>query len=54
MQMNILNPVPFCPICLSGSLEEDWNVYERTMDGRQVMAIAHMTLEHIFVTHLNW
>jgi hypothetical protein len=25
-----------------------------TMAGRQVMAKAHMTPEHIFVTHLNW
>jgi len=31
MQMNI--PATFGPICFSGSLEEDWNVYGR-MDGR--------------------
>jgi len=43
MQMNI--PVTFGPICFSGSLEKDWNVYGRTTDdGRQVMAIAHLTL----------
>jgi hypothetical protein len=28
MQMNI--PTMFGPICFSDSLEEDWNVYERT------------------------
>jgi hypothetical protein len=28
MQINI--PAMFGPICFSGSLEEDWNVYERT------------------------
>jgi hypothetical protein len=42
MQMNI--PAMLGPICFSGSLEEDWNVYGRTNDGRQVMAIAHLTL----------
>ena len=31
MQMNI--PATFGPICFSGSLEEDWNVYER-MDAK--------------------
>ena len=41
MQVNI--PATFGPICFNGSLEEDWNVYRRTTDGRQVMAIAHMT-----------
>jgi len=41
MQMNI--PAMFGPICFSGSLEEDWNVYGRTTDGRQVIAIAHLT-----------
>jgi len=33
MQMNI--PATFGPICFSGSLEEDWNVYGRT-DGRRM------------------
>jgi len=33
MQMNI--PATFGPICFSGSLEEDWNVYGRTADGRR-------------------
>ena len=43
MQMNI--PATFDPICFSGSIEEDWNVYGQTTDdGRQVMAIDHMTL----------
>jgi hypothetical protein len=28
MQMNI--PATFGPICFSGSLEEDWNVYGQT------------------------
>jgi hypothetical protein len=28
MQMNI--PATFGPICFSGSLEEDWNVYGKT------------------------
>jgi hypothetical protein len=38
MQMNI--PASFGPICFSGSLEEDWNVYGRTTsDGN-----THMTL----------
>jgi hypothetical protein len=32
MQMNI--PATFGPISFSGSLEEDWNVYGRTTDGR--------------------
>jgi len=32
MQMNI--PATFGPICFSGSLEEDWNVYGRTTDVR--------------------
>jgi hypothetical protein len=40
--MNI--PATFDPICFSGSLEEDWNVYGRTDNGCQVMAIAHLTL----------
>jgi len=31
MQMNI--PATFGPICFSGSLEEDWNVYRQTTDG---------------------
>jgi hypothetical protein len=30
MQMNI--PATNGPICFSGSLEEDWNVYGRTTD----------------------
>jgi hypothetical protein len=40
MQMNI--PATFGPICFSGSLEEDWNVYGRMDDRRQVMAIAQL------------
>jgi hypothetical protein len=43
--MNI--PARFDPICFSGSLEEDWNVYGRTDDGCQVLAIDHMTLFYI-------
>jgi hypothetical protein len=30
MQINI--PAMFGPICFTGSLEEDWNVYGRTDD----------------------
>ena len=43
MQMNI--PSTLGPICFSGSLEEDWNVYDErwTIDERRVMAIAHLT-----------
>ena len=40
MQMNI--PATFGPISFSGSLEEDWNVYVRTDDRRQVKAIAQL------------
>jgi len=59
--MNI--PATFGPICFSGSLEEDWNVYGRTDgrtdDGRQVMAIAHMTLrvrwaKNLSIQDLKW
>ena len=32
MQMNI--PATFGPICFSGSLEGDWNVYGRTTDAK--------------------
>ena len=32
MQMNI--PATFGPICFSGSLEEDWNVYGQTTDAK--------------------
>ena len=42
MHMNI--PATLDSIFFSGSLEEDWNVYGQTDDGRQVMAIAHLTL----------
>ena len=57
MQMNI--PATFGPICFSGSLEEDWNVYGRTTDdGRQVMAIAHMcfytALHQLYIKNIYW
>ena len=33
MQMNI--PATFGPICFSGSLEEDWNVYGQMTDDKR-------------------
>jgi hypothetical protein len=47
MQMNI--PAMLGPICFSGSLEEDWNVYGQTTDdGRQVMAIVRGEITKIY------
>ena len=40
MQMNI--PATFGPICFSGSLEEDWNVYGRTTDKCLYSKLVHL------------
>jgi hypothetical protein len=54
MEMNI--PATFGPICFSGSLKEDWNVYgrmdRRTDDGRQVMAIDELS-KSFFVRNVD-
>ena len=55
MQMNI--PATFGPICFSGSLEEDWNVYGRTTsDGnRQPIGFREDLKQTFWVTWaINW
>jgi hypothetical protein len=39
MQMNI--PAMFGPICFSGSLEEDWNVYGRVRWAKKKKEVSY-------------